>query len=140
MRKVLVRDNGGRVYFSMFRVLESGLSDSIVSYANGYCDGERREGDCKENKRRKNNRKHDMQEGDRGKVTVEKEGGGGKGTGDDRSRCDSRKEVRVDVTKLKSITRMMTGRKEAGKKQQRLWQGEKSATREMQNGAATLKQ
>ena len=27
-----------------------------------------------------------------------------------------RKEVRVDVTKLKSITRIMTGRKEAGKK------------------------
>ncbi|KAK2155654.1 hypothetical protein NP493_2050g00000 [Ridgeia piscesae] len=34
-----------------------------------------REGDCKDNKWRKNNRKHDMQEGDREKVTVEKEGG-----------------------------------------------------------------
>ncbi|KAK2174872.1 hypothetical protein NP493_770g02042 [Ridgeia piscesae] len=54
------------------------------------------------------------------KVTVEKERGtrgqemreldatGGKMKG--------RKEVRVDVTKRKSITRMMTGRKEAGKK------------------------
>ncbi len=54
------------------------------------------------------------------KVTVEKEGGtrgqemrevdatGGKMKG--------RKEVRVDVTKRKSITRMMTGRKEAGKR------------------------
>ena len=30
--------------------------------------------DCKENKWRKNNRKHDMHEGDREKVTVEKEG------------------------------------------------------------------
>ncbi|KAK2190060.1 hypothetical protein NP493_90g01025 [Ridgeia piscesae] len=54
------------------------------------------------------------------KVTVEKEGGtrgremrevdatGGKTNG--------RKEVRVDVTKRKSITRTMTGRKETGKK------------------------
>ncbi|KAK2138566.1 hypothetical protein NP493_7504g00000 [Ridgeia piscesae] len=61
-----------------------------------------------------------MQEGDRGKVTVEKEGGtrgqemrevdatGGKTNG--------RKEVRGDVTKRKSITRTMTGRKETGKK------------------------
>ena len=29
--KNLVRDNGGRVYVPMFRVLESGLSDSRVS-------------------------------------------------------------------------------------------------------------
>ncbi|KAK2173008.1 hypothetical protein NP493_911g00013 [Ridgeia piscesae] len=61
-----------------------------------------------------------MQEGDRAIVTVEKDGGtrgqqmkevnaiGGKMKG--------RKEVRVDVTKRKSITRMMAGRKEAGKK------------------------
>ena len=59
-----------------------------------------------------------MQEGDRGKMTVEKEGGtrgqemievgatGGKMKG--------RKEVTVDVNKL--IKRMMTGRKEARKK------------------------
>ncbi|KAK2145054.1 hypothetical protein NP493_4043g00003 [Ridgeia piscesae] len=58
-------------------------------------------------------------EGDREKVTVEKEGGtrgrerkvdatGGKTNG--------RKEVRGDVTKRKSITRTMTGRKETGKK------------------------
>ena len=31
-------------------------------------------------------------------------------------RQEERKEVRVDVTKRKSLTRMMTGRKEAGKK------------------------
>ena len=31
VRKNLVRDNGGRVYVPMFRVLESGLSDSRVS-------------------------------------------------------------------------------------------------------------
>ena len=35
---------------------------------------ERREGDCKERKRRKNNRKHDMQEVTGEKMTVEKEG------------------------------------------------------------------
>ena len=81
------------------------------------------------------------------KVTIEKEGGtrgqemrevdatGGKTNG--------RKEVRGDVTKRKSITTTMTGRKETGKnlkEQQRKRQGEKSATREMQNGGATLKQ
>ena len=61
-----------------------------------------------------------MQEGDGEKVTVEKEGGtrgqemrevdatGGKTNG--------RKEMRGDVTKRKSITRTMTGRKETGKK------------------------
>ena len=107
----------------MFRVLESGLSDSRVSKANGYCEGggERRKGDCKENKRRKNNRKHDMQEGDGEKLTVEKEGGT---RGQDTREVDAtggkmkgRKEVRVDVTKRKSITRTMTGKKEAGKKQ-----------------------
>ncbi|KAK2138957.1 hypothetical protein NP493_6896g00000 [Ridgeia piscesae] len=78
------------------------------------------------------------------KVTVEKEGGtrgqemrevvatGGKTNG--------RKEVRSDVTKRKSITRTMTGRKEPERKeQQRKRRGEKSATREMQNGGATLK-
>jgi len=45
----LVRYNGGKVYFPTFTVLESELSDSRVSYSNGYCevDGERREGDCK---------------------------------------------------------------------------------------------
>ena len=79
------------------------------------------------------------------KVTVEKEGGtrgqemreveatGGKTNG--------RKELRVDVTKRKSITRTMTGRKGIGKKgTTEKAAGEKSATREMQNGGATLKQ
>ncbi|KAK2183033.1 hypothetical protein NP493_327g03058 [Ridgeia piscesae] len=79
------------------------------------------------------------------KVTVEKEGGtrgqemrevdatGGKTNG--------RKEVRGDVTKRKSITRTMTGRKETGKKgTTKKGRREKSATREMQNGGATLKQ
>ena len=79
------------------------------------------------------------------KVTVEKEGGtwgqemrevdatGGKTNG--------RKEVRGDVTKWKSITRTMTGRKETGKKgTTEKAAGGKSATREMQNGGTTLKQ
>ncbi|KAK2177078.1 hypothetical protein NP493_619g02003 [Ridgeia piscesae] len=79
-----------------------------------------REGDCKDNEWRKNNRKHDMQEGDRGESNS-REGGRDNGTGDERSRCDrrktnGRKEVRGDVTKRKSITRTMTGRKETGKK------------------------
>ena len=61
-----------------------------------------------------------MQEGDRGE-SESREGGWDKGTGYERSRCDrrkmnGRKEVRVDVTKRKSITRTMTGRKETGKK------------------------
>ena len=54
------------------------------------------------------------------KVTVEKEGGT---RGKDMREVDAtggktngRKEVRVDVTKRKSITRTMTGRKETGKK------------------------
>ena len=54
------------------------------------------------------------------KVTVEKEGGT---RGQDMREVDAtggktngRKEVRVDVTKRKSITRTMTGRKETGKK------------------------
>ena len=52
-----------------------------------------------------------------------------------------RKEVRVDVTKRKSITRMMTGRKEAGNKgTTEKAAGEKSVPMEMQNGGATLKQ
>ena len=52
-----------------------------------------------------------------------------------------RKELRVDVTKRKSITRKMSGRKETGKKgTTEKAAGEKSATREMQNGGATLKQ
>ena len=38
---------------------------------------------------RKNNRKHDMQEGDRGE-SDSREGGRDKGTGDERSRCDRR--------------------------------------------------
>ena len=75
------------------------------------------------------------------KVTVPKEGGtGGEemievyATG---GKTKGRKEQRVDVTKRKSITRTMSGRKEAGKK----GKTEKtSATREMQNGGATLKQ
>ena len=41
-----------------------------------------------------------------------------------------RKEVRVDVSKGKSITGMVTGRKDAGKKEQQTRrQGEKSTTR-----------
>ena len=49
--------------------------------------------------------------------------------------------MRVDVSKGKSITGMMTGRKEAGKKKQpRRGQGEKSTTRWMQHGGATLRQ
>ena len=67
------------------------------------------------------------------KVTVEKEGGtrgqemrevdatGGKTNG--------RKEVRGDVTKRKSITRTMTGRKKTGKEQESKRQGEKTAKR-----------
>ena len=98
-----------------------------------------------DNKWRKNNRKHDMQEGDRGE-SDSREGGrtreqemrevdatGGKTNG--------RKEVRGDVTKRKSITRTMSGRKETGKKgTTEKAAGERSATREMQNGGATLKQ
>ena len=64
------------------------------------------------------------------KVTVEKEGGT---RGQDMREVDAtggktngRKEVRVDVTKRKSITRTMTGRKkrQEGKEQQRKRQGE----------------
>ena len=107
MRKVLVRDNGGRIYFPVFRVSESGLSDSRAR--------ERREGDSKGNKWRKNNRKHGMQEGDSG------EGGRDKGTGDDRSRCDRRKdegkkgtESRYDQTEVnnKDDDRKKRGKKE----------------------------
>ena len=58
-----------------------------------------------------------------------------------RGKTKGRNELRVDVTKRKSITRTMTGRKEAGKKgKTEKAAGEKSATREMQNGGATLKQ
>ena len=79
------------------------------------------------------------------KGTVEKEGGT---RGQDMREVDEtggktngRKEMRVDVTKRKSITRTMTGRKEKERKEeQRKRQGGKSATREMQNGGATLKQ
>ena len=56
-------------------------------------------------------------------------------------KTNGRKEVRGDVTKRKSITRMMTGRKDTGKKgTTEKAAGEQSATREMQNGGATLKQ
>ena len=44
------------------------------------------------------------------------------------------------MTKRKSITRMVSGRKEAGKKGTEKASGGKSATREMQNGGVTLKQ
>ena len=44
----------------------------------------------KETKWKKNNRKHDMPEGDRGE-SDSREGGGVKGTEDERSRCDRRK-------------------------------------------------
>ncbi|KAK2152026.1 hypothetical protein NP493_2540g00002 [Ridgeia piscesae] len=64
------------------------------------------------------------------KVTVEKGGTRGQemrevdATG---GKTNGRKEVKVDVTKRKSITRTMTGRKEPGKKgkQQRKRRGEK---------------
>jgi len=47
-----------------------------------------------------------------------------------RGKMNGRKEVRVNVPKGKSITGMMTGRKEAGEKeQQRRRQGRKSTTR-----------
>ena len=82
-------------------------------------DVERREGECKENRWRKNNRKHDMQEGDGEKVTVDE----GRTMGQERREVHvtggmmkGRKEVRVDVSKGKLITGMVTGRKEAGKK------------------------
>ena len=80
------------------------------------------------------------------KVTVEKEGGT---RGQEMKEVDAttggkmkgRKELSVDVTKRKSVTRMMSGRKEAGKKgTTEKAAGGKSATREMQNGGATLKQ
>ena len=79
------------------------------------------------------------------KMTVEKEGGT---RGQEMREVDAtggktnvRKEVRVDVTKRKSITRTMTGRKETGKKGKiEKVAGGKTATREMQNGGATLKQ
>ena len=54
----------------------------------------------------------------RGKVTVEEEGTVGKERREFRvtgGKMKGRKEVRVDVSKGKSITGMMTGRKEAGK-------------------------
>ena len=60
-----------------------------------------------------------MPEGDGEKVTVEKEE---RTMRQEMRKVDvtgtmkGRKEVRVDVTKWKSITRMMTGRKEGGKK------------------------
>ena len=61
-----------------------------------------------------------MQESDGVKVTVEKQGEGNgtgeKGSSWDRRTVKGRKEVRVDVTKGKLITGMMSGRKETGKK------------------------
>ena len=65
MHKDVDRDNGGRLYFPVHGVLESGMSYSRVSYVTG-------------------------------------------------GKMKGRKEVRVDVSKGKSITGMMTGRKEAG--------------------------
>ena len=84
-----------------------------------------------------------MQEGDGEKVTVDEEVTMGQemieadATG---GKTKGRKELRVDVTKRKSITRMVSGRKETRKKGTEKAAGEKSATREMQNGGATLKQ
>ncbi|KAK2190024.1 hypothetical protein NP493_91g00011 [Ridgeia piscesae] len=79
------------------------------------------------------------------KVTVEKEG---RTRGKEMREVDAtggktngRKEVSVDVTKRKSITRTMTEEKRPERKeQQRKRQGGRSATREMQNGGATLKE
>ena len=52
-----------------------------------------------------------------------------------------RKELRVCMTKRKSIKRKMSGRKETGNKgTTEKAAGEKLATREMQDGGATLKQ
>ena len=74
-----------------------------------------------------------MQEGDGEKVTVEEEGEMGQERRDVHvtgGQMKGRKEVRVDVSKGKSITAMMTGRKETGEmEQQRRGQGEKSKTR-----------
>ena len=71
---------------------------------------------------------------------------GDNGTGEERSSCDRRKvkvrkEVRVDVSKRKSITGMMTEEKRPERKeQQRRRQGEKSTTMYMQHRGATLRQ
>ena len=95
-------------------------------------------GDSKENKWRKNKRKHGMQEGDSGE-SDSTERGRDKGTGYDRSRCDRRKDegkkgTVVDVIKRKSIARMVSGRKRGSIETNReSGRGKKSATREMQN-------
>ena len=57
-----------------------------------------------------------MQEGDRGESDIEKEGGT---RGQEMREVDAtggKTNMRGDVTKRKSITRTMTGRKETGKK------------------------
>ena len=116
--------------------------------ANRYCegDGEWREGYCKENKWRTNNRKHDMQEGDRGE-SDSRGGGRDKGTVCERSRCDRRKdegkkgsESRCDQTEVnnKDDDRKKRDMKERNKRE--CGMGKRSATREMQNGGATVKQ
>ena len=39
MHKDMDRDNGGRLYFPVHGVLESGMSYSRVNYAKRYCEG-----------------------------------------------------------------------------------------------------
>ena len=86
-----------------------------------------------ENKWRKNSRKYDKQEGDRGK-SDSREGGCDNGTGEERhvtgGNMKGTKDVRVDGSKGNSITGMVTGRTEAGKKgTTEKATGEKSTTR-----------
>ena len=137
MWEVLGRDSGQRVYFPVLGMLESGLSNSTVSYADRYCEGGGDENDQRDGwnrerwqgedgrsnvvtRRMRKGEKHDMQEGDGEKVTVETEGWT---MGQERIEVDvtggkmkGRKEVRVDMSKGKPITGMTAGRKEAGKK------------------------
>ena len=118
----MVRDNGGRVYVPMFRVLESDYLTAELArrtdIVKGMQSGGRMIARTTNGERTTGNMTCRKVTGE--KVTVEKEGGtwgqemrevdatGGKTNG--------RKEVRGDVTKRKSITRTMTGRKETGKK------------------------
>ncbi|KAK2193944.1 hypothetical protein NP493_4g04000 [Ridgeia piscesae] len=106
----------------MFRVLESGLSDAELARLPGIVKGMERgcraiarntngEGTTENMTCRKVTGEKETVEKDgrtRGQETKEVDATGGKMRG--------RKEVRVDVTKRKSIIRMMAGRKEAGKK------------------------
>ena len=86
MRKNLVRDNGGRVYVPMFRVLESGLSAELARLTDivkGMQSGGRVIARTTNGERTTGNMTCRKVTGE--KMTVEKEG-----TGDERSRCDRR--------------------------------------------------